>query len=313
MPNPGEGHAYPPQPVSWTKRDLLLFAASIGVSPSSLHLLYELHPSFAAFPTYPIILPFKGQSTDVVDFYASQSSNRSSIPGVPALDSRRVVDGERTITFHKPLPTTSANGTYEIRSRVLGVYDKGAPGTVVETEQTLINSTTNEIYSRAVGKGFFVGQGNWGGPKGPKTENYPPPTGREPDAVYEYQTTELTALLYRLNGDYNPLHATPEPGRKMGFGGAIVHGLFSWNCACAGVLRELGGDEPANMSMFSARFASPVKPGDALVTEMWRMGDRDGEGFEEVRFVTKVKGGKVCLSNGRARVKVVGRKSQSKL
>ena len=312
MSKPGEGHAYPPQPVSWTKRDLLLFAASIGVSPSALHFLYELHPSFAAFPTYPIILPFKGTSADVIDFYATQSSNRSSIPGVPALDSRRVVDGERTITFLKPLPTTSSS-SFEIHSRVVGVYDKGKPGTVVETEQTLLDKATGEVYTRAVGKGFFVGQGNWGGPKGPKTENYPPPADRKPDAVYEYQTTDATALLYRLNGDYNPLHATPEPGQKMGFGGAIVHGLFSWNSTCVGVLRELGGDEPANMKMFSARFASPVKPGDALVTEMWRMGDKDHDGFEEVRFETKVKGGKVCLSNGRARVKVVGRKTQSKL
>ncbi|GAB7339397.1 hypothetical protein MBLNU457_6035t1 [Dothideomycetes sp. NU457] len=314
MPNPGEGHTYPPQPVSWTKRDLLLFASSIGVSPSSLHLLYELHPTFAAFPTYPIILPFKGTSSDVVDFYATQSSNRSSIPGVPALDSRRVVDGERTIEFLKPLPTSSSSGgTFEIHSRILGVYDKGPPGTVVETEQVLLNTATNEIYTRAIGKGFFVGQGNWGGPKGPKTENYPPPQGREADARYEFQTNEGTALLYRLNGDYNPLHATPEPGRKMGFGGAIVHGLFSWNCACVGVLSELGGDEPGNIRMFSARFASPVRPGDKLVTEMWRMGDKDADGFEEIRFVTKVEGGKVCLSNGRARVKIVGKKTQSKL
>src|ERR1700722_4388358 len=110
----------------------------------------------------------------------------------------------------------------------------------------------------------------------------------------------------RLNGDYNPLHATPEPGAKMGFGGSIIHGLFSWNCTAHGVLQCLGGSDPANIKEFQARFASPVKPGDKLVTEMWKMGGADKHGFEEVRFVMRVDGGKVCLSNGRALVRCVG-------
>ena len=71
-------------------------------------------------------------------------------------------------------------------------------------------------------------------------------------------------MLNRLNGDYNPLHATPEPGQKMGFGGAIMHGLFSWNTAAHALLKHLGGSDPANIKEFSARFASPVRPGDKL-------------------------------------------------
>jgi len=109
----------------------------------------------------------------------------------------------------------------------------------------------------------------------------------------------------RLNGDYNPLHATPEPGKKMGFGGAIMHGLSSWNFTAHGILKELGGSDPANIKEFQARFASPVLPGHKLVTEVWRTGEMKGE-FEEVRFQTKIEGGKVCLSNGRALIKVVG-------
>ena len=113
----------------------------------------------------------------------------------------------------------------------------------------------------------------------------------------------------RLNGDYNPLHATPEPGQKMGFGGAILHGLFSWNAACHGLLQTLGGSDPANIKEFQARFAAPVKPGDKLVTEAWRTGQFK-DGWEEVRFVTKVEGGKVVLSNGRALMKCVSEKSR---
>jgi peroxisomal enoyl-CoA hydratase 2 len=117
--------------------------------------------------------------------------------------------------------------------------------------------------------------------------------------------------LNRLNGDYNPLHATPEPGQKMGFGGAIMHGLFSWNSTCHALLQRLGGSDPANIKEFQARFASPVRPGDKLVTEIWRMGEQKSDGWEEVRFVTKIEGGKVCLSNGRALMRCVeGAKSK---
>lgn len=118
----------------------------------------------------------------------------------------------------------------------------------------------------------------------------------------------LTQWDCRLNGDYNPLHATPEPGQKMGFGGSIMHGLYSWNNAAHALLKELGGSDPANIKEFQARFAAPVKPGQKLVTEMWRTGDIK-DGWEDIRFVTKVNG-KVVLSNGRALMKVVEGKSK---
>ncbi|OCK85823.1 Thioesterase/thiol ester dehydrase-isomerase, partial [Lepidopterella palustris CBS 459.81] len=303
MSGPGVGFEFPTFEVSWLKRDLLLFAASIGCTADELHFLYELHPSFSAFPTYPILLPFKHTDLDVIDFYAR--SNSTPIAGVPKFDTRGVLDGERRIEFLKPLPVSSEGRRFEIRSKVLGVYDKGKPGTVVETEQVLVEKGTGDVFSRVVGSAFYVGQGGWGGPKGPKTINFPPPTNRKPDATHTTPTTPQTALLYRLNGDYNPLHATPEPGIKMGFGGPIIHGLFSWNSTCHAVLQRLGGSDPKNIKEFQARFASPVKPGDTLVTEMWRMGKGEGmaEGWEEVRFVTRVLGGKVCLSNGRAVVR----------
>lgn len=75
----------------------------------------------------------------------------------------------------------------------------------------------------------------------------------------------------------------------------------------------MGASDPANIKEYAARFASPVKPGDTLVTQIWRLGEKDGEGFEEVRFITSVKDGKVCLSNGRAKMRVVGQKGASKL
>jgi peroxisomal enoyl-CoA hydratase 2 len=94
----------------------------------------------------------------------------------------------------------------------------------------------------------------------------------------------------------------------MGFGGAIMHGLFSWNSAAHALLQKLGGSNPANIKDFQARFASPVKPGDKLVTEAWRVGGTRADGWEQIRFVTKANG-KVVLSNGKATMKVVGGKS----
>lgn len=96
----------------------------------------------------------------------------------------------------------------------------------------------------------------------------------------------------------------------MGFGGVIIHGLFSWNSAAHGVLKALGGSNPSNLKEFQARFASPVKPGDKLTTEIWRLGNKQQDGFEEVRFVTKNDKGKVVLSNGRAVIKVVAPSSK---
>jgi acyl dehydratase len=233
---------------------------------------------------------------------------------VPQLDSKRLVDGERIMTFYKPVPTTSAGRKFESRVKIVGVYDKGKPGTVMETQTDLVDAESGEVYTRAIGSAFFVGQGGWGGPKGPKNKAYPPPEGVKPDIVHEHVTTPETAHLYRLNGDYNPLHATPEPGKAMGFGGAIMHGLYSWNSTAHNIVRLLGGGDPNGIREFGARFASPVKSGDTLVTQAWRMpNSKDADGFEEIRFVTSVKGGKVCLSNGRARVRVVASGGASKL
>lgn len=246
---------------------------------------------------------FKGQTQEVVDFYASSKATR--IPGVPEFDYRRVVDGQRKIEFLKPLPTSSEGRNFEIRTKVVGVYDKGKPGTVLDVVTDLIDVDKNDVYTRINSSSFFIGQGNWGGPKGPATVNFPPPKDKKPDAVIHHQTTTESALLYRLNGDYNPLHATPEPGKKMGFGGAIMHGLYSWNSTCLALVRALGGSNPANIKEYQARFASPVMPGDKLITHVWTTGEKNGE-FEEIRFVTEVEGGKVCLSNGRALIKTVG-------
>ena len=138
---------------------------------------------------------FKKTSQEVIDFYASQSN--TSIPNVPKFDSRRVVDGQRLMQFIKSLPPTSAGKQFELRSKVIGVYDKGKVGSVVETEQKLVEKSSGEVYARMVGSAVFIGQGNWGGPQGPSTEAFLPPEGKQPDAVFETKVSHAAALLYR--------------------------------------------------------------------------------------------------------------------
>ena len=99
----------------------------------------------------------------MIDFYASQSA--TPIPGVPRFDYRRVVDGQRLIEFLKPLPPTSQEKNFELRTKIIGVYDKGKAGSIVEQE-TVLAEIGGDVYTKAVGSAFFVGQGNWGGPKG---------------------------------------------------------------------------------------------------------------------------------------------------
>lgn len=116
---------------------------------------------------------------------------------MPKFDTKGVLDGERKVQFFKPLPVSSEGRKFEIRSKVLGVYDKGKPGTVVETEQCLVDVESGETYSRAVGSGFYVGQGNWGGPKGEfdPTSNHSPYGARLLIRVYRPQGSQFSTTI----------------------------------------------------------------------------------------------------------------------
>ncbi|KAI4144471.1 MAG: hypothetical protein LQ340_006637, partial [Diploschistes diacapsis] len=150
MAGPGAGFEYPAMEVSWLKRDVLLFANSIGCTANELHFLYVRQryakitvnikeiddQDRSSTPTSKSSRPFKATNQEVTDFYAR--SVAVPIPGIPKLDYKRVVDGQRSIDFLKPVPATSAGRSFEIRSKVLGVYDKGKVGTVVETQNELV-------------------------------------------------------------------------------------------------------------------------------------------------------------------------------
>src|SRR5512134_282186 len=119
---------------------------------------------------------------------------------------------------------------------------------------------------------FLRGEGGFGGERGPDIGNEPP--DRKPDLVVESPTLPQQALLYRLCGDKNPLHADPEFAKIGGFDRPILHGLCSFGIVCKAVVdRALGGDV-AKVAGYQARFAGVVFPGETLVTSLWREGDR---------------------------------------
>ncbi|KAJ4320395.1 hypothetical protein N0V84_005889 [Fusarium piperis] len=297
------GFEYPPVKCSYNRRDVLLFANAIGVKQHERHFLFELHPKFAAFPTFPINLAFKQTSQDVIDFIASMSS--TNVPGVPPFDAQKSVDGERGIEILRPLPVSSDGLDLEVRNKVIGVYDKGG-AMILDAEQQLVDAKTGTVYVKMTSMAFGMGQGGYGGPRGPSKQT-PKIPNRAPDAVSTFQTTPEVALLYRLCGDYNPLHADEAFGKRAGFKGCILHGLGSWNITAVQVLRELGGSDPTRFKKFGARFKSAVYPGDELETRMWIVGSSDGA--DDVLFETVVKGdGRVALSNGYARIAHEGSK-----
>lgn len=124
---------------------------------------------------------------------------------------------------------------------------------------------------------------------------------------------ELTIDL-RLNGDYNPLHATPETGKAIGFGGVILHGVYAYSLVAHDILRELGRSDPSNIKEFTAKFVGVVKPGDRLQTSYWRMGS-SADGWEEVRFATKAanRGGARCLSDGKTLIRTISARRTGKI
>jgi peroxisomal enoyl-CoA hydratase 2 len=164
---------------------------------------------------------------------------------------------------------------------------------ILEAEQQLVDVKTNTVYVTMSSTAFGMQQGDYGGARGPSKPIIQLPT-RGPDAVHNFKTTPETALLYRLCGDYNPMHADDEFGKRAGFNGTILHGLGTWNIAAHGVLQKLGNSDPSNFKAYGARFKSVVYPGDELETRMWVVGS--DRGYDDVVFETIVKeDGRVAL------------------
>lgn len=177
-----------------------------------------------------------------------------------------------------------------LRSKIVGIHKRGS-GASVETESELVGEEDGEVYYRMVSGAFMVGADRFTDSGISHSEKVEVPD-RPPDAVEQIETLPQQALLYRLSGDYNPLHVSPDAAEAFGFESPILHGLCTLGITARAVLKRYCGNDPELWKAIKARFASPVLPGQTLVVEMWR------EGPTRVVVQTKVKEtGKVVINN----------------
>lgn len=258
--NPPQG-----QDFTYTQRDVMLYNLGIGAHATELNNTYENAESFGALPTFGV----------VPQFISSSTIDLGKI--VPNFNPAKLLHGEQYLKIHGPIPT---EGTLTNEPRIFEALDKGKAAsvtTIVETRDKATGKLIFENHSTVFirGSGGFGGQQK-GDDRGAATAANAAPK-RAPDAVVEEKTSEDQAAIYRLSGDYNPLHIDPQFAAIGGFKKPILHGLCSMGFAGRHIIDTYGP-----FSDIKVRFVGTVVPGETLVTEMWKEGDK-------VLFQVKVK------------------------
>ena len=193
--------------------------------------------------------------------------NVSAVPGLD-FNLAMLLHGEQELTLHQPIPTSA---TVVNEGRISGIYDKGKAALVVVDVDTNDAETGAPLFSNRSSL-FIRGEGGFGGAAGPSTAVDPP--DRTPDQVVETPTLEQQALLYRLSGDKNPLHADPGFAAMGGFDRPILHGLCSYGVVCKAAVDHALEGEVGAVKRYAARFSGVVFPGETIVTSIWDEGDR---------------------------------------
>lgn len=185
------------------------------------------------------------------------------------IDAQQLVHGEQGLIIHRPMPV---QGELVGRTRIEGVIDKGkGRGALLYWSKTLFDAATDEPIATTESTTFLRADGGFGGPSGPIRAPDPVPDS-PPDAVIELATRTEQALFYRLNGDYNPLHADPAAARRAGFPRPILHGLCTFGVVCHALLRAVCDCDAARLRTMRLRFTAPVVPGETIRTEVWKSG-----------------------------------------
>lgn len=185
------------------------------------------------------------------------------------------IQAEQSVTLHNELPPAATSRT---TGRLAGFYDKGTDA-LIELQSTSVDAATSEPLAESRTTLFVRGEGGFGGERG-SSEPWTLPT-RPADHVVTYRTRTDQALLYRLSGDRNPLHSDPWLAGKTGFDRPILHGLCTYGFTGRALLHALCDAKPASFGTMSARFSTPVLPGQSLDIHIW---DDDGA----FKFQTRV-------------------------
>src|SRR5690349_22429992 len=247
------GAELPEVSFDWSSSDVLLYHLAIG----AVDLRYTLdNDGLQVLPSFGIVAP---------SFHESNPPTLD-LPGCD-INLAQVLHGSQAVEVHAPIPTS---GSATLRTRITDVWDKGKAAVIVQQADAVADDGTN-LWT-ATSTIFVRGEGGWGGDRGPSSSAAIP--DRAPDATATYDVTPQQALLYRLCGDRNPLHADPEFAAKAGFPAPILHGLCTWGITLREATDALLGGDAAAVSEFSARFAGIVFPGDQLDVALWDEGDR---------------------------------------
>jgi acyl dehydratase len=168
----------------------------------------------------------------------------------------------QSVTVHAELPPA---GELETRGVITAVYDLKRMAQLVFVART---SLEGKLIFETEWSLLVLGEGGFEGPRPPKSPIVKIPTGAQPAFVVEERIPPEQALLYRLSGDLNPLHADPAVAKTFGFDkGPILHGLATYGYAARALIRSALGGEAARLRSFHGQFRKPVWPGDVLRTE----------------------------------------------
>ncbi len=268
-----------PVEKTWSSTDCLLYALGVGagsIDPRGFELEFTTENSAEVtqrvLPTYAVVAGF-GMST--------------AFNKIGSFNPFMLVHGEQAFELHAPLPV---EGSISTVTTITGIYDKGS-GAIIATESVSTDRATGKPLFTNRASVFIRGEGGWGGDRGPSGKAEPP--ARDADHKVTYSTRPDQALLYRLNGDRNPLHSDPKFAAMAGFPTPILHGLCSYGFTGRALLHTLCDSDPDRFVAMSGRFSRPVFPGDDLTISLWALGD--GDAF----FQTSTQRGEVVIDAGR--------------
>jgi acyl dehydratase len=247
------GAELPEGTSSWGPDDVILYHLGVGAGvpatdPGELEYTYEQNlkvlPSFGVVPVFGTLMGIL------------------TVPGIQ-VNPMMILHGEQDLEIHKPIPP-DATATH--RARVTDIFDR-VKGASVVIEAKTTDAAGEPLFTNRF-SAYVRGEGGFGGERGPRPGNLPPE--REPDVVVQSTTMPQQALLYRLSGDKNPLHADPSFAAMGGFDRPILHGLCTFGAVCKAVVDGALDGDVTKVARYQARFSGVVFPGETVVTSMWR-------------------------------------------
>jgi acyl dehydratase len=253
---------------SYETDDVILYHLGIGAGfqatdPRELEYTYE--KNLKVLPSFGVVAA-SSFSSRVRQSGDGGDMGLGKMPGLE-FNPAMLLHGEQDIEIHKPLPTAAS---FKTQGRIADVFDKGKAALVI-IENESRDESDDPLFTIRMSL-FLRGEGGFGGPSGPKAGNVAPE--RAPDGAVESTTLPQQALLYRLCGDKNPLHADPEFAKMGGFDTPIIHGLCSYGIACKAVVDDALAGDVTKVARYQARFAGVAFPGETYLTSWWKEGDR---------------------------------------